>query len=87
MTVPGSTPQGQREIWRPTVIGACLLAPFGGLLAVPLYAGETPRILGVPLFYWYQFAWVLLTPALMVVAYLLLRRGSSEQSQAKRSTT
>lgn len=70
---------------RRTIIGACLLAPYGALLAVPLYAGETPRILGLPLFYWYQFAWVLLTPALMLVAYVLLRRGPSEQATAKRS--
>ncbi|MGH3823971.1 MAG: DUF3311 domain-containing protein [Pseudonocardiaceae bacterium] len=82
--MPGRAPQGRREVWRQTVIGACLLAPYGALLVVPLYAGETPRIFGVPLFYWYQFAWVVLTPALMVVAYVLLRRGPSEQAQVKR---
>lgn len=65
------------RLWRQVVISACLLAPCGALLWVPLYAAGTPRLLGVPFFYWYQLAWVLLTPVLMVIAYVLLGRGPS----------
>lgn len=70
----GRTPQGRREVWRQVTAGACLLAPGGALLWVPIYAAGTPRVLGVPFFYAYQFAWVLLTPVLMLIAYVLLRR-------------
>lgn len=80
MMMPGQTPQGERAGWRQVLIGACLLAPCGALLVVPLYAGNTPRILGVPFFYWYQFAWVLLTPALMVIAYVLRRPSGRNPS-------
>lgn len=73
------TPQPQREIWRQVIAGACLLAPGGALLWVPSYAAGTPRILGIPYFYAYQAIWVLVTPLLMVVAYVLLRRSSSGQ--------
>jgi membrane protein implicated in regulation of membrane protease activity len=72
--VPGWTSQGRREVWRQVTAGVCLLAPGGALLWVPLYASGTPRVLGVPFFYWYQLAWVLLTPVFMTIAYVLLRR-------------
>ncbi len=72
--VPGQTPQRRRAGWRQAVIGVCLLAPCVALLWVPLYAAGTPRIYGVPFFYWYMFVWVLITPALMMIAYVLLRR-------------
>jgi hypothetical protein len=51
----------------------CLVAPLVALLWVPLYAGEEPRFLGLPFFYWYLFAWVLLTPALLGIAYATSR--------------
>lgn len=62
------------QTWRPGLAGVCLLAPFVALLWVPFYAGGTPTLFGAPFFYWYQFLWALLTPALMGVAYTLLRR-------------
>lgn len=54
--------------------GVLLLAPFVALLWVSSYARETPRLLGFPFFYWYQFLWVLVSAALTWVAYLLVRR-------------
>jgi hypothetical protein len=43
---------------------ALLALPFAGLLWPPLYVRDEPRLGGVPFFYWYQFAWVVLSAAL-----------------------
>ncbi|WP_328993273.1 DUF3311 domain-containing protein [Kribbella sp. NBC_01245] len=50
-----------------------LLLPVAGLVWVPLYARDEPRLFGVPFFYWYQLAWVGLCIACMAGAALLLR--------------
>lgn len=78
--VTGHTPRERHGGWRRAVSGACLLAPCVALLCVPIYARGTPIIYGVPYFYWYMFAWVLGTPLLMVIAYLLRRRPSEGHS-------
>ena len=38
---------------------ALLALPFLGLLYPPLYASRDPELAGIPFFYWYQFAWVI----------------------------
>lgn len=53
----------------------CLLAPAAALLWIPWYARTGPELLGVPFFYWYQFAWVPATTVLLLSAYLLVRRA------------
>jgi hypothetical protein len=52
--------------------GACLLVPVLALLWVSSYARETPRLGGIPFFFWYQFAWVFLTSALTYTAHRLV---------------
>jgi membrane protein implicated in regulation of membrane protease activity len=51
-----------------------LLLPFIALLWVPLYNVRSPTFLGVPFFYWYQFAWVPLTSLLTWIAYKSMAR-------------
>ena len=51
-----------------------LLLPYLGLCVPVLYARNTPTLWGFPFFYWYQFAWVLLTAALMALVYRKTRR-------------
>jgi hypothetical protein len=46
-----------------------LLLPFIGTLWVPFYASETPRLWGIPYFYWYQFLWVIISAGLTVIVY------------------
>jgi uncharacterized membrane protein YhdT len=46
-----------------------LVLPFAGLLIVPIYAHETPKLFGFPFFYWYQFAWVIVAALLTIVVY------------------
>ncbi|MFL5821716.1 MAG: DUF3311 domain-containing protein [Solirubrobacteraceae bacterium] len=50
-----------------------LVLPFLGLLWLPLYASEYPRLLGFPFFYWYQFAWVPVTALLTWIVYTRTR--------------
>ncbi|MBO1325264.1 DUF3311 domain-containing protein [Acetobacter sp. TBRC 12305] len=46
-----------------------LLLPFLGLLWMPLYDRHDPVLLGFPFFYWYQFAWVPVTSALIWIVW------------------
>lgn len=55
------------------MIRLLLLAPFVGLLIVPLYNLREPMLFGFPFFYWYQFAWVPLTSLLTFVVYRSVR--------------
>jgi hypothetical protein len=51
-----------------------LLLPFAGTLWVPFYARLEPALLGIPFFYWYQIAWIVLG-SLLIGAVLLLTQG------------
>jgi hypothetical protein len=51
-----------------------LLLPFIGTLWVPLYARLEPTLFGIPFFYWYQIAWIVLG-SLLIGAVLLLTQG------------
>jgi hypothetical protein len=46
-----------------------LLLPFIGLLYPPLYAHDSPRIAGIPFFYWYQAVWLVLTAGITAFVY------------------
>ncbi|MFH9571454.1 DUF3311 domain-containing protein [Streptomyces sp. NPDC017454] len=56
------------------VIGLCLAAPFVAMLWVGSYAKTDPAFIGIPFFYWYQMAWVLISTVLTVIAYKLWQR-------------
>jgi hypothetical protein len=55
---------------------ALLVLPVLGLVYPPLYARHDPELVGFPFFYWYQFAWVLISAVLTLVVYLATRRRS-----------
>ena len=55
-----------------------LVAPFVAVLYPPLYATKDPTLAGIPYFIWYQFAWAIISAALTIVVYLVLRTGSNE---------
>jgi len=46
-----------------------LTLPYLGLCFPQMYARATPALWGFPFFYWYQFAWVVLSSALMGIVY------------------
>jgi hypothetical protein len=66
---PGSHPGKPHRPWL-----LLLLLPYAGLCFPALYARATPALLGFPFFYWYQFAWVIITSGLLGIVYLKLRR-------------
>jgi hypothetical protein len=59
--------------------GVCLLVPVVALMWVGSYAKETPKLGGIPFFFWYQFAWVFVTSAFTYTAHRLViaARGQS----------
>jgi hypothetical protein len=70
-----SRPRTSRWVW------LVLALPYAGLCFPGLYARATPALLGFPFFYWYQFAWVVVTSAMLWFVYLAVRRP--EQQRAK----
>jgi hypothetical protein len=50
-----------------------LLVPYVALCFPQMYTRTTPALFGFPFFYWYQFAWVLLTSALLGVIYRVVK--------------
>ena len=43
------------------------LLPMAGTLVPPIYNTKDPTLIGIPFFYWYLMAWVLLTVVLMAI--------------------
>ena len=62
--------RGLRRYW-PRLI---LVIPFLVVLWVPSYNRLEPALGGVPFFYWYQLAWILIGAVLVLVVYLIETR-------------
>jgi membrane protein implicated in regulation of membrane protease activity len=67
------------------VIAILLLAPIVALMWVGSYAKETPKLWGMPFFFWYQFLWVFLAAGCTFAAHRILlattpRRERGEQA-------
>lgn len=61
-----SQPEKRRRTWPWKLL---LLLPYLGLCFPQLYDRARPALLGFPFFYWYQFAWVILTSTTLMVYY------------------
>jgi hypothetical protein len=46
-----------------------LTLPYLGLCFPQMYACASPALWGFPFFYWYQFAWVVVSSILMAIVY------------------
>jgi Protein of unknown function (DUF3311) len=70
---------GWRSYW-PRVL---LVIPFFAVLWVPAYNRIEPSLDGIPFFYWYQLAWVLLGAAIVFAVYLIETRltGAGDNPQ------
>lgn len=75
---PESQPSSGTRIGRSAVsvalVPALLVLPVVALLAVPLYARVDPRLGGVPFFYWFQAACLVLTAVSMTAALIVTER-------------
>lgn len=80
----GELPDESREV-RPlpasakVVAGILLAIPMIALALVPTYSYETPRLWGMPFFYWYLLLWVIITPVFTGAAYLVITRARGEK--------
>ncbi|MFL5796432.1 MAG: DUF3311 domain-containing protein [Actinomycetota bacterium] len=45
------------------------MVPFVAVLIPGIYARESPALWGIPFFYWYLFAWIVLAAVLIAVVY------------------
>ena len=54
------------------VASVLLAIPIIALLWVGSYARETPKLLGFPFFFWYQFLWVFICAACTYAAHRLV---------------
>ncbi|MFC5908294.1 DUF3311 domain-containing protein [Streptacidiphilus monticola] len=61
------------------VCAVLLAAPFVALLWVSSYARTTPEFLGIPFFYWYQLAWVVVSAVFTGIAYVLFKREEARR--------
>ena len=52
------------------------LIPFAGLFIPWIFNSNSPELIGIPFFYWYQLAWVPITVALTAWVYRATRGGS-----------
>ena len=53
---------------------ALLIIPFIAALWVPSYNRIEPALGGVPFFYWYQLAWILIGAAIVLTVYAIETR-------------
>ncbi|MEU3250934.1 DUF3311 domain-containing protein [Streptomyces sp. NPDC006997] len=74
---------GRAAVVTPTrvVIAVCLIAPFVSMLWVGSYAKTDPTLIGIPFFYWYQMAWVVVSAGLTSLAYQLWQRDQRARRQ------
>lgn len=56
---------------RRRLVYALFLAVAAGSLWVPLYNRTEPAFIGIPFFYWFQIAWIVVSAAAVAVAYVL----------------
>ncbi|MEV5337751.1 DUF3311 domain-containing protein [Streptomyces sp. NPDC052773] len=66
------------------VIALCLIAPFVAMLWVGSYAKTDPSFIGIPFFYWYQMAWVLISTVLTMIAFKLWQRDQRARRGGER---
>lgn len=58
-----------------------LIVPAAIVMATPLYARESPRIIGIPFFVWFQFAMVLIGMAITLLVFVLDKQINSQQAE------
>jgi hypothetical protein len=61
-------PSKQRSRTWPLLL---LLIPFSILLGPPFYNFVQPEFIGIPFFYWFQLAMVIVTAIITAIVYLL----------------
>jgi hypothetical protein len=63
------------------------LIPFFAMMWVPSYNRLEPTLGGVPFFYWYQLAWILIGAGIVLLVFALDRRITPAPKTASDDTT
>lgn len=76
---PSPSPTNPPAVLSPlrVLAAVCVLVPIIAVLWVPWFNRLTPELLGFPFFYWYQLVCVVVTAALMIVAFHAVRRDEA----------
>jgi hypothetical protein len=75
MTEPVRSGRSDRSPWN-----WLLVIPIVVPLLTPLYNDDSPRLFGFPLFYWLQFAFILVGVATTSAVYVMTRRPAPKES-------
>lgn len=62
-----------------------LVVPFVATLLPPIYDRNAPTLVGLPFFYWYQLAWVVVSALITLFVYARTRAERSERRASKES--
>ena len=76
MAAPGPS-KLKRTVWY-----VLLFIPFFVAIWVPLFNRAEPSFYGIPFFYWFQFALILLSAVLTIVAFLLSQVADRKDREA-----
>jgi Protein of unknown function (DUF3311) len=73
-TSPESAARPRRHRFRLRYLWYILLViQFPAVLVPTFYTREAPKLGGIPFFYWYQFAWILVSVVLTGLVYIATR--------------
>lgn len=76
-------PERRRARLRLSAWNLLLLVPML-MLITPWFNRDQPRLIGLPFFYWYQFAFVPIGVACVAIVYVMTRKASGRGDSARR---
>jgi len=71
--------------WRRLWPRLLFVIPFVAMLWVPSFNSLEPELGGIPFFYWYQLAWILIGAVIVLAVYLLEGRIRRESANERRT--
>jgi hypothetical protein len=74
MSSPDTPTRGPARPGPYVIAGILIVIAIVMPLLVPMYARHDPVLWGLPFFYWYQLLWVFIASALLLIAYLIMRK-------------
>jgi Protein of unknown function (DUF3311) len=68
-------------VW--VAVGVLLFIPIVLPLLVGTYAKETPKLAGVPFYFWWQFTLIIVSALCTVIAYVVVMRVERERRERR----
>jgi ABC-type transport system involved in cytochrome c biogenesis permease component len=73
--------QAPTGVW--VAVGVLLLIPIVLPLLVGTYAKETPKLAGVPFYFWWQFALIIVSAVCTVIAFVVVMRVERQRRERR----